>query len=146
MSRFYRWLTELQPEMFVEISPELAAEKRHRARRLGRRLDGARRDRDPRAGDRRIRPLTVDGRTSIRSACRGTSATRARRGAVANDLTAIVVDPNVSIHEAKAFTCNLRAGRWRTFITTIRSTPSRGRRVIPRRTRRRPRSRRASSI
>src|SRR5438270_181516 len=27
MSRFNSWLNELQPEMFVEISPELAAEK-----------------------------------------------------------------------------------------------------------------------
>ena len=27
MSRFNSWLNELQPEMFVEISPELAAER-----------------------------------------------------------------------------------------------------------------------
>ena len=33
------------------------------------------------------------------------------RGDVANDLTALVADPNVTIHEAKAFTCDLRAGR-----------------------------------
>ena len=33
------------------------------------------------------------------------------RGEVANTLSAMVGDPNVSIHEAKAFTCNLRAGR-----------------------------------
>ena len=33
------------------------------------------------------------------------------RGDIANDLTALVADPNVTIHEAKAFTCDLRAGR-----------------------------------
>ena len=27
MSRFNSWLNELQPEMFVELSPELAAER-----------------------------------------------------------------------------------------------------------------------
>ena len=30
MSRFNGWLNELQPEMFVELSPELAAGARHR--------------------------------------------------------------------------------------------------------------------
>ena len=30
MSRFNSWLNELMPEMFVELSPELAAGKRHR--------------------------------------------------------------------------------------------------------------------
>jgi formate dehydrogenase major subunit len=32
-------------------------------------------------------------------------------GDVANDLSAIVADPNSSIHEGKAFTCNVRPGR-----------------------------------
>ena len=35
MSRFLPYLSELQPEMFCEVSPELAAERRPRARRLG---------------------------------------------------------------------------------------------------------------
>jgi formate dehydrogenase major subunit len=30
---------------------------------------------------------------------------------VANDLTALIEDPNSRIHEAKAFTCSLRRGR-----------------------------------
>ena len=42
MSRNLPWLAELQPEMFAEIDPVLAADARHR----GRRLDG---DRAPRA-------------------------------------------------------------------------------------------------
>jgi len=32
-------------------------------------------------------------------------------GGNANDLTALVADPNVSMHEAKAFACEVRAGR-----------------------------------
>src|SRR5271168_4203531 len=32
-------------------------------------------------------------------------------GDIANILSAVVGDPNTSIHEAKAFTCNLRRGR-----------------------------------
>jgi formate dehydrogenase major subunit len=32
-------------------------------------------------------------------------------GSSINELTAIVSDPNVSMHEAKAFTCQIRKGR-----------------------------------
>jgi len=28
-----------------------------------------------------------------------------------NNLSALVADPNVSIHEGKVFTCNVRAGK-----------------------------------
>jgi formate dehydrogenase major subunit len=33
------------------------------------------------------------------------------RGDIANILSTVVGDPNTSIHEAKAFTCDLRRGR-----------------------------------
>ena len=33
------------------------------------------------------------------------------RGDVVNNLSALVADPNVSIHEGKVFTCNIRAGK-----------------------------------
>jgi formate dehydrogenase major subunit len=32
-------------------------------------------------------------------------------GDSANDLTSLITDPNVSMHEAKAFACELRPGR-----------------------------------
>jgi formate dehydrogenase major subunit len=32
-------------------------------------------------------------------------------GSMANDLTSLVADPNVSMHEAKVFACAVRAGR-----------------------------------
>jgi formate dehydrogenase major subunit len=34
-------------------------------------------------------------------------------GDIVNNLTALVGDPNTSIHEGKAFTCNVRKGRLR---------------------------------
>jgi formate dehydrogenase major subunit len=61
---------------------------------------------------RRVRALRVGGRTvhqigvPFHWGFAGETV-----GAVANDLTSIVLDPNVSIHEAKAFTCDVRAGR-----------------------------------
>ena len=33
------------------------------------------------------------------------------QGGIANDLSALIEDPNSRIHEAKSFTCNLRKGR-----------------------------------
>jgi formate dehydrogenase major subunit len=40
-------------------------------------------------------------------------------GDSANDLVALTADPNVTIHEARAFTCDVRAGR-RSEPTTAR--------------------------
>ena len=82
MSRFNSWLNELQPEMFVELSPELAAER-------GIEHGGWLMVRSPR-GDiearamvtRRLKPLRVAGpASSTRSACRSTGASRARPSA-----------------------------------------------------------------
>src|SRR5947207_851161 len=108
MSRLNPRLTELQPESFVEISPELAAEKgignndwvavstprgRIRAKALV---------------TRRMRAFTIDGRTvhhvgmPFHWGYQGLST-----GDAANELTALVGDPNVSIHEGKAFMCNV---------------------------------------
>ena len=42
MSRWLSWLSELQPEMFCEVSPELAAEVGLQERRLGDHPHGAR--------------------------------------------------------------------------------------------------------
>ena len=60
----------------------------------------------------RIRPLQVNGRVlhQIGVPFHWGYAGEAL-GSIANDLTSIVADPNVSMHEAKAFTCNVRPGR-----------------------------------
>jgi formate dehydrogenase major subunit len=108
MSRWNPWLTELQPELFIEISPELAAEKGITN------LDWVRIS-TPRAQirakalvTRRMPVLTIDGKTVHQVGMpwhwgyEGVVT-----GDVVNELTALVGDPNVSIHEGKAFVCNV---------------------------------------
>jgi len=112
MSRFNSWLNELQPEMFVELSPELAKEK-------GIEHGGWLTVTNPRGQiearamvTRRLRPMVIEGRTihqiglPFHWGFAGESV-----GAIANDLTSLVADPNVSMHEGKVFACNVRAGR-----------------------------------
>ncbi len=116
MSRNLPWLAELQPEMFVEIDPVLAA-----ARGIE---DGGwivvetpRGEIEARAKvTPRVRPLAVGGRT-VHQICMpwhwGTfrSSEQGVVGDSANDLIAISGDPNVTIQESKAFRCDVRAGR-----------------------------------
>jgi formate dehydrogenase major subunit len=112
MSRFNSWLNELQPEMFVELSPELAAERgiEHGGWLT---VQSARGRIEARAMvTRRLRPLVVEGRTIHQI---GLPFHWAFAGEVvgcnANDLTSLVADPNVSMHECKAFACQVHAGR-----------------------------------
>jgi len=112
MSRFLSHLSELQPEMFAEISPELARELKIkntdyicivslRAAIEARALVS-----------RRIRPLQLNGKTLHQVAVPyhfGTSGLV--HGSAANDLLTISGEPNVTIMEAKALTCNIVPGR-----------------------------------
>ena len=112
MSRFNSWLNELQPEMFVELSPELAAERGivHGGWLT---VESARGRIEARAMvTRRIRPLTVEGRVvhQIGLPFHWSFAGEVV-GGNANDLTSLVADPNVSMHEGKVFTCQVVAGR-----------------------------------
>jgi len=102
----------LQPEGFAEIPPELA-------RRLAiRNLDWivistARGQIETRAlVTERLRPLQIDGRLIYQVGMLwhyGWSGYAT--GDIANALTAVVGEPNTSIHENKSLTCNLRRGR-----------------------------------
>jgi formate dehydrogenase major subunit len=112
MSRFDSWLNELQPAMFAEISPELARERgiTHGDWVV---VSSRRGSIEARAlVTPRMPSLKVAGQTlhqvglPIHFSWAGEVA-----GGMANDLTSIVTDPNVSIHEAKSFTCNIRPGR-----------------------------------
>ena len=112
MSRFNSWLNELQPEMFFEIGPELARERRieHGGWMV---VSTPRGEIEARAMvTPRIKTITVGGRVMhhvgipIHWGYAGESV-----GAMANDLTALILDPNVSMHDAKAFACQVRAGR-----------------------------------
>ena len=112
MSRFNSWLNELQPAMFIELSPELAAERgiEHGGWLVAWNKRGAIEARA--MVTRRVRPLRVDGRTVHQIAIPfhwGFAGEVV--GSSANDLTSIVADANVSMHEAKAFVVNVRPGR-----------------------------------
>ncbi len=112
MSRRLPWLAELQPEMFAEISPILAAE---RGIEDGGWLtiETARAKIEARARvTERMRPLRIDGHLVHQIAIPfhwGHGGPHP--GDSANDLGALSGDPNVSIQESKAFTCDVRAGR-----------------------------------
>jgi formate dehydrogenase major subunit len=112
MSRFQPYLSELQPEMFCEVSPALAAERKlvHGGWAT---VVTARAAIEARVlVTDRIPPLKVEGRTVHQV---GLPYHWGNRGLVtgdaANDLLSIVLDPNVHIQEAKAATCDIRPGR-----------------------------------
>jgi formate dehydrogenase major subunit len=112
MSRFLPHLSELQPEMFAEISPEAASI-------LGIKnadyvsiitLRGAIEARA--LVSRRMRPLRLNGKTVHQVAIPfHWGSAGPIRGDVANDLMAISGEPNVTIMETKALTCNVVPGR-----------------------------------
>jgi formate dehydrogenase major subunit len=109
MSRWLPWLAELQPELFCEISPEHAAE-------IGVKNTDKVAISTPRATitakalvTRRIRPFKLRDKTVHHVGLpwhwgyKGLST-----GDVVNDLSALVGEPNVTIHEAKVFVCQVR--------------------------------------
>jgi len=108
MSRWLPWLAELQPELFVEISPELAGEKGIANTEVVRVIT-------PRAEitakalvTRRMRPMTVAGKTLHHVGLPWHWGYQGLvTGSVTNDLSLMVGDPNVTIHEGKAFVCNV---------------------------------------
>ena len=109
MSRAVPWLCELQPEAFAEIDPDLA---RVKGIANGDRMivTSERGEIEVRAlVTERMRPLRLNGKTVHQIALPWHFGyTGYARGAIANDLTAIVGEPNVSIHEGKAFACDVR--------------------------------------
>jgi len=112
MSRWNTWLSELQPELFAEISPELAAEKRL--------VTGdwvtiitSRASVEARAMvTERMRPVRGSGRpVHVIGLPYHWGPAGVVTGDIANDLIGVALEPTVKIHEAKAFTCNLEKGR-----------------------------------
>jgi formate dehydrogenase major subunit len=112
MSRFNSWLNELQPEMFVELSPELAAERGIVHGGWLTVSSGRGRIEARAMVTHRMRPLIVGGRVIHQV---GLPFHWGFAGQVvggnANDLTALVAEQNVSMHEGKSFACQVRAGR-----------------------------------
>jgi len=112
MSRTLPYLSELQPAMFLEISPELAAE-RGIANLDWAHVVTARAVVEAQVlVTDRLTPLRVDGRVihqvwlPYHWGSSGLST-----GDSANDLIGITLDPNVLIQESKVGTCDVRAGR-----------------------------------
>ena len=114
MSRWLPYLAELQPEMFCEVSPELAAE-------CGLEPYGWATIVSPRSAIEakvlvtdRVRPLRVGGRTVHQIGLPyhwGVGGDAVVSGDAANDLLGVVMDPNVLIQESKAGTCAVLPGR-----------------------------------
>ncbi|MCU1462452.1 MAG: Formate dehydrogenase [Acidimicrobiales bacterium] len=112
MSRWLPYLSELQPEMFCEVSPELAAE-RGLVDCGWATIVSARSAIEARVlVTDRVSPLRVRGRVLHQVGLpwhwgsKGLST-----GDSANDLFPVALDPNVHIQEDKAATCDIRPGR-----------------------------------
>jgi formate dehydrogenase major subunit len=112
MSRWIPWLSELQPELFCEISPELAAEKR-----IGNTdwvtISTSRGKIHCKAlVSDRIPVYDFDGRKIHTIGLPYHWGSNGLvKGDVVNYIIPVLLEPNVSIHEAKAFTANLEKGR-----------------------------------
>ncbi|MCU1658669.1 MAG: fdnG, partial [Pseudonocardiales bacterium] len=112
MSRWLPYLSELQPAMFCEVSPELARERglEHMGWAT---IVSARSAIEARVVvTDRMAPLTVRGRTVHQV---GLPYHWGPNGLVtgdaANELASIALDPNVHIQESKAMTCDVQPGR-----------------------------------
>jgi formate dehydrogenase major subunit len=112
MSRWIPWLNELQPELFCEISPELAAEKgidntdwvtieTSRGKVHCKALVS---DRIPvyDFDGKKIHTIGLPYHWGSNGLVKGD---------VVNNIIPVSLEPNVAIHEAKAFTANLTKGR-----------------------------------
>ncbi len=112
MTRWVPWLAELMPELFCEISPELAAERGIKNADYMT-IQTARGEVQARAlVTRRMRPFVINGKVIHEIGLPWHWGWQGRaEGDVTNNLSVLVADPNVTIHEGKVFTCNVRAGK-----------------------------------
>lgn len=114
MSRWLPFLSELQPEMFAEISPELAELR-------GIENGGWATIVSPRAAievrvlvTERVRPVVANGTTVHQIGLPyhwGVGGDAIVTGDSVNDLLGLTLDPNVYIQDAKTGACDIRPGR-----------------------------------
>jgi formate dehydrogenase major subunit len=112
MSRWVPYLSELQPELFCEVSPELAAEAG--LRHLGwATLVTSRTAVEARVFvTERMTPLRVQGRVVHQVGLPYHWGPNGYvTGDAANELLGLALDPNVHISESKVATCDVRPGR-----------------------------------
>ncbi len=112
MSRWLPWLSELQPELFCEVSPELAAERGLRNGGWAT-ISTARAEIEARVlVTSRVRPLRMRKRTIHQIGLPYHWSSKGLvTGDTVNELISFVADPNVSIQESKALTADIRPGR-----------------------------------
>jgi formate dehydrogenase major subunit len=112
MTRTLPYLAELQPEMFCEVSPELARERGLRHGEWATIVSSRAAIEARVMVTERVKPLTVDGRTLHQVGLPYHWGNRGRsKGDSANDLFPFALDPNVHIQEVKAATCDIVPGR-----------------------------------
>jgi formate dehydrogenase major subunit len=112
MSRFLSHLAELQPELFAEMSPELARQLQvQNGDYIS--IVSLRGAIEARAlVSRRMRPMQIGGKTVHQIALPFHFGTAGPvKGSAVNDLVPISGEPNVTIMEAKALACNIVPGR-----------------------------------
>jgi formate dehydrogenase major subunit len=119
MTRYVPWLAELQPALFAEIDPDLAVQAGIRngdwmtiVTKLG--------EIEARAlVSGRMRPLRLGkGRRVHQIGVPYNYGTLGHaHGDTPGQLIPLAMDPNVSIHEAKTLTCNVRAGRRHSYVS-----------------------------
>ena len=112
MSRWLSWLSELMPQMFCEVSRELAEERglRHGEWATVSTLRGEIECRV--LVTRRLRPIRLGKRVFHQIGLPYHWGNSGRvRGDSANDLPPLTADPNAHIQESKAFTANIAPGR-----------------------------------
>jgi formate dehydrogenase major subunit len=112
MSRWQPYLAELAPELFCEVSPELAAQ-RGLVHAGWATIVTARTAIEARVMvTDRVPPLTVQGRTVHTVGLPyHWGAGGLASGDTVNDLAHLSLDPNSHIQEVKALTCDIRPGR-----------------------------------
>jgi formate dehydrogenase major subunit len=112
MSRWIPWLSELQPELFAEISPELAEEKGVNNTDWVTIETSRGKIHCKALVSDRIPVLRFDGRSVHTIGLPyHWGPNGVVKGDVVNDLMPVSLEANVAIHEAKAFTANLHKGR-----------------------------------
>ncbi|ANY05501.1 formate dehydrogenase [Pseudonocardia sp. HH130630-07] len=111
MSRQLPFLAELQPELFVEVSPELARQRDLEHMGTAHVVTSRSAVQARVMVTDRMAPLRVGG-TTVHQVWMPYhwGSTGLVRGDVVNDLFGVVQDPNVFIQETKVITCDVRPG------------------------------------
>jgi formate dehydrogenase major subunit len=113
MSRTLPYLAELQPEFFVEVSPQLAEERGLEHGGWATLVTGRAAVEARVLVTERMRPLRLQGGRVVHQV--GVPYHWGKRGVSTgdsgNDLLGVIMDPNTHIQESKASTCDIRPGR-----------------------------------